>query len=152
MRLSEIAELFKTVDINAEWEESEHFKNVWLVGQNDYYDYKTSGSDRSRAYMKRGVYRHMAEIDGELLVLYVGKSEGLTSSIAARQTRHLRAYRDPEFTGESSGKRYRQFMEEYDIAELIISIDYVDMTDMPMFMIPMFERASIDYLMPALNQ
>ena len=152
MRLSEIAELFKTVDINAEWEESEHFKNVWLVGQNDYYDYKTSGSDRSRAYMKRGVYRHMAEIDGELLVLYVGKSEGLTSSIAARQTRHLRAYRDPEFTGESSGKKYRQFMEEYDIAELIISIDYVDMTDMPMFMIPMFERASIDYLMPALNQ
>lgn len=152
MRLSEIAELFKTIDINAEWEDSEHFKNVWLSGQNGEYDYETSGNDRSGARSKRGVYRHMAEIDGEMLVLYVGKSEGSTSSIAARQTRHLRAFRDPVFTGESSGKKYRQFMEEYNIAELIISIDYVDMTHMPVAMIPMFERASIDYLMPILNQ
>ena len=152
MRLVEIAELFKTIDIDAEWETSEHFKNVSLMGQNGNYDYETSGNDNSRARFKRGVYRHMVEIDGELLVLYVGKSEGSTSSIAARQTRHLRSYRDPEFTGESSGKKYRQFMEEYNISDLIISIDYVDMTHMPVAMIPMFERASIDYFLPMLNQ
>ena len=43
-------------------------------------------------------------------------------------------------------------MKEQAFTELVITIDYVDMTNMPMAMIPMFERASIDYLMPALNQ
>jgi len=152
MRLSEIAELFNSIDIEAEWQDSESFKNVSLTAYRDEYDYETSGMDRSRARFKRGVYRHMAEIDGELMVLYIGKSEGRTSSIAHRQTRHLRAYRDPEFTGESSGNKYRQLMEEYDLDDLIISIDYVDMTHMPVAMIPMFERASIDYFMPMLNQ
>lgn len=152
MRLSDLIEMFNQIDIEAEWQDSQYFKNVCLTACAGDYDYETSGQDKSKARFKRGVYRHTAEIDGELMVLYVGKSEGRTSSIAHRQTRHLGAYRDPEFTGESSGNKYRQLMEDYNLEELVVGIDYVDMTHMPVAMIPMFERASIDYFMPILNQ
>ena len=152
MRLSEIAELFKTVDIDVEWEEAQTFKSVYLT--TDGIDHKVNHLQKTprAARHQRGVYRHTAIIDGEPTLLYIGKSEGRTSSVASRQNNHLRAYKNPDVTSESSGKKYRQFMEEQALTELVIVIDYVDMTHLPMAMIPMFERASIDYLMPALNQ
>jgi hypothetical protein len=152
MRLSEIAELFKTVDIDAEWKEAQSFKSVCLTADGTNYEVNHLQKTPTIAHHQRGVYRHTAIIGGESMLLYIGKSEARTSSIASRQNKHLRAYEKPEVTSESSGKKYRQFMEEQALTELVVTIDYVDMTDMPMFMIPMFERASIDYLMPALNQ
>ena len=152
MRLAEFVELFKQIDVEAEWQEAQYFKDASLAVLTGTYDYKTSGQDRSRARFKRGVYRHTAEIGGEDTVLYIGKSEGLTSSIAGRQTRHLFAYKNVEFEGEASGKKYRQLVHDYELAVLNIRIDYVDMTHMPMAMIPMFERATIDFFLPLLNQ
>lgn len=152
MRLSEIAELFKTVDVDVEWEDAQVFKSVCLTTDGTNYKVDHSAKTPTVAHYQRGVYRHTAIIDGEPMLLYIGKSEGRTSSVASRQNNHLRAYKNPDVTSESSGKKYRQFMEEQALTELIITIDYVDMTHLPMAMIPMFERASIDYLMPALNQ
>jgi len=152
MRLSEIAEQFKTVDIDAEWEDAQLFKSVCLTTDGINHIVNDLQKTPSIAHHRRGVYRHTAIIDGEPMLLYIGKSEARTSSIASRQSKHLRAYKNPEVTSESSGKKYRQFMKDFALTELVVIIDYVDMTDMPMFMIPMFERASIDYLMPALNQ
>ena len=152
MRLAEFVELFKQIDVEGEWQEAQYFKDASFTVRDDKYDYKTSGHDRSHARFKRGVYRHTAEIGGEETVLYIGKSEGLTSSIAGRQTRHLGAYKNVEFEGEASGKKYRQLMHDYELTALNISIDYVDMTHMPMAMIPMFERATIDLFLPLLNQ
>lgn len=152
MRLSEIAQLFKTVDIDLEWKDCQNFKTVCLTTNGGQHQVTHLQKTPTVAHHQRGVYRHTAIIDGELMILYVGKSEGRTSSIAHRQNNHLRAYEKPDVTSESSGKKYRQFMQEQALTELVITIDYVDMTNMPMAMIPMFERASIDYLMPALNQ
>jgi hypothetical protein len=152
MRLSEIAKLFETVDIDAEWEEAQNFKTVCLTTNGIDHGVTHLQKTPTIAHHQRGVYRHTAVIGGESMLLYIGKSEARTSSIASRQNNHLRAYEKPEVTSESSGKKYRQFMKEQVLTELVITIDYVDMTDMPMAMIPMFERASIDYLMPALNQ
>lgn len=152
MLLSEFIEFYNKIDVVGQWKSSEHFKNVILNVCGDDYEYETSGRDSSGARFKRGVYRHTAIIDDEEHVIYIGKAEGLSSSIATRQTRHLHSYCNVDFRGEMSGKKYRQLMEDYKIEELLIIIDYVDMTNMPPAMIPMFERMSIEHFAPMINQ
>ena len=152
MLLSEFAKFYHQLDIDANWKNIEVFKSVCLTTDGDDFDYTTSGNDRSGGSRKRGVYRHIAKIDGEDMILYIGKAEGTSSSIAQRQTRHLHAYKNINFTGEMSGKKYRQFMQDYQYSELFIRIEYVDMTDFPPAMIAMFERMSIDHFMPLINQ
>ena len=152
MRLAELDALIKSIDVAKEWEDATRFKNAILYDHTDEYDYETSGRDSSGAGSKRGVYRHVAEIDGEPTVMYIGKAQGKTSSIAYRQTCHLRAFRFPDIKSEMSGKKYRSFMEEYHLDELVISIDYIDMTHYHPALISMFEELSIEHFSPVINQ
>lgn len=151
--LDEVNDIISKIDIGREWERATQFKAVVLSSDHDdTFDYQSSGNDKSQARLKRGVYRHTTFINDQMHVLYVGKAEGQTSSIAARNSRHLHAFTHPDFTGEMSGKKYRQYMEDNELEELIIVIDYIDMTHHDPSMIPMFERKSIDHFKAVLNQ
>jgi len=138
--------------VESEWQNAELFKTFTLRMSDGEFSYKTSGYDKNGARLKRGVYRHITTIDGDDVVLYIGKSQGPTSSVAQRQTSHFRSFKNKAVTSERSGAKYRNLMEEYDFDELDVYVDYVDLTDYNQALIPMFEELSIQHFKPLLNQ
>jgi mRNA-degrading endonuclease RelE of RelBE toxin-antitoxin system len=150
--LKQIAALVEKLNVAEEWSNAETFKGVKFIAEEDCFSYQTTGQDKNKARFKKGVYRHIATVDNKQTTMYVGKAEGVKSSIANRQTSHCYSFKTVDSTSEMSGKKYRNYLRECELKELDILIEYVDMTHMPRCMIPMFERLSIDYFNPKINQ
>lgn len=152
MSLKLVQKILKNLDVESEWQNAESFKTFTLLMNNNEFSYETSGRDTNGGRLKRGVYRHIATIDGDDVVLYIGKSQGVTSSVAMRQDAHFRAFWNKAVTSERSGVKYRNLMEEYAFDELDVRVDYIDLTDYNQALIPMFEELSIQHFKPMLNQ
>lgn len=131
------------INVSEDWKDCEHFKTVVLVD-----DATIDGNrahDKSGARNKRGVYRwtiNNVGMEGD--VLYIGKSSGITSSIAGRQTAHFDSFKNPWRGNERSGPKLHAFMEENNLQELEIMIEYMDMTHCHPATVVAYEEACIE--------
>jgi hypothetical protein len=105
-----------------------------------------TGNDRSGARHCKGVYRWIHNDQ----IIYVGKA-ARKNNIAARQDAHLASFRNTESTAESSGKKLRGFLENNKVNQMILTIEYIDMSHCKDSTVSAFEDACIKFWNPLLN-
>lgn len=148
--LEKIANDLDKLDIDNIIDQMIIFKDVIFtrsIRTSEVFDVITPGNDRTGAARKHGVYIHLLNSN---IPMYVGKAE--RQSISMRQTCHFTSFRNPWNLNERSGNKYRNYMSSFGLSEMNIQILYLDMTNYPKYMIPMFELIIMDYLNPMLNQ
>lgn len=143
--LSEIADIIDKINIDDLSNKMEYLKTIRFNSDNT--TKSLSGNDKSGSRTKYGIYSH-STLDGE--VLYIGKAE--RSTIAARQDSHLNTFRYPHKIQERTGMKYRELIKNRGLNYLDIVIKYLDMSDLPKYLIPMVEIIFIDRYQPAINQ
>lgn len=84
------------------------------------------------------------------LLVYIGKSEGKTSTVNGRNYSHQRSFIVETSKTESSGKKIRMFMEENKLKSLNMTVKFINMTDEHHF-ISAFEKISIEHFKPIFN-
>jgi hypothetical protein len=102
--------------------------------------------DKSSSRQKRGVYIHRRHDTKE--VLYVGQTD---RNIAGRQTSHARSFADENHEGESTGLKYRRYMKDRKLSELVISPSYIDLSSFQTGWPRLIEERYIEHLNPILN-
>ena len=132
------------IDVDELWNSMVYSKTLRLNSDNTIEN--ISGNDKSGSSKKRGIYRHVSA-DGELL--YVGKGEKM--SIGARQNSHFYTFRNPHSNQERTGVKYRKLISDRGLQSLDIVIEYLDMTNLPVYLIPMVELMLIENFQPLLN-
>jgi len=105
-----------------------------------------TGNDRSSARSCKGVYRWIYEDK----VIYIGKASR-SNNIGARQDAHLANFRNPNLESEQSGKKLRNFLETKQLSEMIVKLEYIDMSHCKDSTIEAFETACIAFYNPTLN-
>lgn len=104
---------------------------------------------RIAAFDHKGVYMWTEKSTGN--VLYIGKTDGKTSSIHARVGNHRRSFSKPESQHEVTGRKYRQYLKENGLQTMDVVIQYINTADYNLKIAPLIEDASIEYYQPLLN-
>jgi len=102
--------------------------------------------DKSKSNSKRGIYFHERYDTGE--VLYVGQTD---NNIAARQSAHAANFKNTS-TSEASGEKYRQYIRNNNLTELILNPYYIDLSHLPKGIAAAIEQRFIEYFKPIINR
>lgn len=81
--------------------------------------------------------------------VYVGLTICMT--VDGRITRHGGAFKNEHNKSESTGKRIRQHMKDHNLDEMIMEIEFIDLSHIPET-ISVLEQKSIDYFKPMFNK
>jgi hypothetical protein len=104
---------------------------------------------RIAAFEHKGVYMWEEKSTGT--ILYIGKTDGKTSSIHARIGNHRSSFTKPDSHHEVTGRKYRQYLKENGLQTLDVVIKYINTADYDLKIAPLIEDASIDHYQPLLN-
>jgi|14BtaG_2_1085337.scaffolds.fasta_scaffold07753_8 hypothetical protein len=86
-------------------------------------------------------------------VMYVGKTDAPSTSIHKRQYSHARSFTTPHERHESSGRKYREFLQENDLHSIDIVIKYINTDKFDIEgMAELIETATINNYQPLLNR
>lgn len=105
-----------------------------------------TGNDRSGARQCKGVYRWIYNDQ----IIYVGKA-ARSNNVAARQDAHFASFKNVDSTAERSGIKLRAFLNDHKLTEMIITIEYIDMSGCKDSTVGAFEDACINFWNPLLN-
>lgn len=139
-------------NITEYWEESQTYAVVDLSVNDLSINYIVEPLKNGRRIISnyaRGIYmwQHKDKI------LYIGKTDAPTMSIHLRQKNHFRSFEKPLEQHESSGRKYREFLEENGLQNMKVVIKYIDTSKSNISGIAeLLETASIDYYQPMLNR
>lgn len=142
MNLWKINQAIQKCDITSEWDNCLPYKIIQLFS--DLTTQNLSGKDKTNANKKHGVYRWKI-LDQ---VVYVGRATD--STVGSRQISHMCSFRNLHNRNERTGKKLREYMLENSIDNLVIQIEYIDMTGMEES-IEWFEKKCIQHWKPILN-
>lgn len=106
--------------------------------------------NRIAANYAKGIYRWVEKETGK--ILYVGKTDGKTSSIHMRQGNHTRSFCRPDEQHESSGRKYREYLKQNGLHFMDVVIQYINTVDYgDLSIAPIIEDASIQHFQPIMN-
>lgn len=140
-------ELLNSIAITPAEDWASHVRTYKTVKLTADLDVKSlTGNDRSGARQCKGVYRWIFNDD----IIYIGKA-ARKNNIAARQDAHFASFKNTQSTAERSGIKLRQLLEENGMNEMIITVEYIDMSNCKDSTVGAFEDACISFWNPLLN-